>query len=232
LENWFKMIMFSIDKYYLIDDSKFYIYKITSPSGKVYIGQTTSPKRRFKCYKNLYCKGQLFLYNSFVKHGVFNHTFEVLETYNNDTDISILNDREIFYIKDYKNRGFELLNLDEGGRNARKSEETRKKLSNSRIGKYEGGLNPMYGKTHTADARLKISIANKGRKMTKENREKLTKIVSKPIIQYNKNGEFIREWNNAVEIAKELSFNSRVINSQARGLRKSAYGFIWKYKNS
>lgn len=226
------MIMFSIDKYYLIDDSKFYIYKITSPSGKVYIGQTTSPKRRFKCYKNLHCKGQLFLYNSFVKHGIVNHKFEILESYDNNINIDVLNDREVFYIKHYKNEGCDLLNLDEGGRNSRKSEETKKKLSEIRIGKYKGELNPMYGKSHTEEAKLKVSIANKGKKLTKENKEKLIKVISKPVIQYSENGEFIREWSSATEVTKELGFNSRVINSQARGVRKKAYGFIWKYKNS
>lgn len=223
---------FSIDKYYIIDNSKYYIYRITSPSGKVYIGQTTSPKIRFKCYRNVQCKGQIFLYNSFVKYGVCNHTFEILETYDNDTDISILNNSEVFHIKEHKNKGCELLNLDEGGRNACKSEETRKKLSEAKIGKYRGELNPMYGKSHTTNAKLKISIANTGRKQTRENREKLTKIVSKPVIQYNENGDFLKEWSSATEVARELGFNSRVINSQARGLRKKAYGFIWKYKNT
>lgn len=222
----------SVDKYYLIDNSKFYIYKITSPSGKVYIGQTTHIKLRFKAYKYLSCKGQNRLYKSFVKHGVQNHTFEIIEKFNSDIDVSILNDREIFYIKDYKDKGFTLLNLTDGGLNCRKSEETRKKLSQAKLGKYKGELNPMYGKTHTADVRLKISNINKGRRMTKENRENLTKIVSKPVIQYSKNSEFIKEWDSATEVTKELGFNSRVINSQARGLRKTAYGFIWKYKNT
>lgn len=222
----------SINEYYLIDNSKFYIYKITSPSGKVYIGQTTSIKLRFKSYKNIGCKGQSFLYNSLMKHGVANHKFEILESYNNDTNISILNDREVFYINDYKEKGYKLLNIEEGGRNALKSEQTKKKLSESKIGKYKGELNPMYGKSHTSEVRLKISIANKGRKPTKENKEKLFKAVSKPIIQYTKNGDYIKEWNSATEVTKELGFNSRVINSQARGLRKTAYGFIWKYKNT
>lgn len=222
----------SIDKYYLIDNSKFYIYKITSPSGKVYIGQTTHIKLRFKAYKHLNCKGQNRLYKSFVKHGVQNHTFEIIERFDSDIEVSILNDREIFYIKDYKDKGFALLNLTDGGLNCRKSEETRKKFSQAKLGKYEGELNPMYGKTHTLETRLKISIINKGRKLTKDNKDKLIKSISKVLIQHDIEGNFIKEWNSATEAAKELGFNSRVINSQARGLRKTAYGFIWKYKNT
>lgn len=223
-------MIFSIDEYYLLDNSKYYIYKITSPSNKIYIGQTTSPKIRFKSYKNLNCKGQSYLYHSFLKYGIKNHVFEILESYNRDIDISLLNDREIFYIKDLKDKGFILLNLDLGGRNSPKSEETKKKLSLIKKGKYKGEKNPMYGKHHDESVKLKISLVNKGRKMSKENREKLTKIVSKEILQYNKEGVFIKEWSSSTQVSKELGFNSRVINSQARGLRKSAYGFIWKYK--
>lgn len=223
-------MIFNIDKYYLIDNSKYYIYRIISPTNKVYIGQTTSAKFRFKSYKNAQCKGQRLLYRSFIKHGVLNHRFEILETYNNDTDISILNDREIYNIKKHKDFGYKLLNLSEGGRNAKKSEETRKKISQSNIGKSAGKLNPMYGKTHSSETKLKISICNKNRKMKKEVREMLTKKVSKPIIQYTITGDYIKEWNSAVEVSKVFGYNSRVINSQARGLFKNAYGYIWKYK--
>lgn len=46
------------------------VYKITSPSGKVYIGQTINYKVRYAKYNNLNCKQQLRLYNSFIKNGV------------------------------------------------------------------------------------------------------------------------------------------------------------------
>ena len=54
------------------------IYKITSPTGKVYIGSTLDSKRRFYQYSSLNCESQPKLYNSFRKHGVDNHTFEIL----------------------------------------------------------------------------------------------------------------------------------------------------------
>ena len=56
------------------------IYKITSPSNKVYIGQSVNIQKRFRDYKSLKrsIKQQPRLYNSFVKYGVNNHLFEIL----------------------------------------------------------------------------------------------------------------------------------------------------------
>lgn len=54
------------------------IYKITSPSGRIYIGQSEDINRRFHQYKKLNCKKQWLLYKSFVKYGVDNHIFEII----------------------------------------------------------------------------------------------------------------------------------------------------------
>jgi predicted GIY-YIG superfamily endonuclease len=45
------------------------IYKITSPSEKVYIGQSRNIQRRVKNYKRIDCKQQTILYNSINKYG-------------------------------------------------------------------------------------------------------------------------------------------------------------------
>lgn len=54
------------------------IYKITSPSQRVYIGQSINIEKRFKAYFGLNCKGQKLLYKSFLKYGVKTHIFEVV----------------------------------------------------------------------------------------------------------------------------------------------------------
>lgn len=70
------------------------IYKITSPSNKVYIGQSINIDRRFKNYKSIsQTKGQVMLHNSFKKYGVENHIFEVVE----ECSIELLNERERHY---------------------------------------------------------------------------------------------------------------------------------------
>lgn len=55
---------------------------------------------------------------------------------------------------------------------------------------------------------------------------------SKAILQFTKNGDFIREWKNAYEVERELGYSASYINSAAKGTahRKSAKGFIWKRK--
>ena len=77
---------------------KGYIYKITNPSGKVYIGQTVDLKVRKNKYKYINCKNQTRLYRSLLKYGWENHIFEVLETIDivNNEDLNIL---EIKYIE-------------------------------------------------------------------------------------------------------------------------------------
>lgn len=54
------------------------IYKITSPSNKIYIGQSTNLQYRFKQYSRIECKNQTKLYNSLLKHGSTNHRFRSL----------------------------------------------------------------------------------------------------------------------------------------------------------
>ena len=55
------------------------IYKITSPSGKIYIGQSIDIEKRWAYYKTKKTNVQPKLQNSFNKHGVESHLFEILE---------------------------------------------------------------------------------------------------------------------------------------------------------
>ena len=82
------------------------IYKITSPTNKVYIGQSINIERRFKNYKSIsQTRGQVMLHNSFKKHGVNNHTFEIVE----ECIVESLNERERYWQEFY--------NVLEGGLN-------------------------------------------------------------------------------------------------------------------
>lgn len=92
------------------------IYKITSPTNKVYIGQTRDTNRRFRQYKNMRCKTQTKLYCSLISHGAENHIFEVIEECDEGAPWQELDEREIYYMTFYKEQGFELLNLAEGGK--------------------------------------------------------------------------------------------------------------------
>ena len=54
------------------------IYSVQSPTGKLYIGSSKNVERRWAYYKGLHCKGQTHLYNSLIKYGADNHTFQVI----------------------------------------------------------------------------------------------------------------------------------------------------------
>jgi group I intron endonuclease len=55
------------------------VYKITSPSGKIYIGSSINYKKRLTQYRGVSSKSQTILYNSFLKYGIENHIFEIVE---------------------------------------------------------------------------------------------------------------------------------------------------------
>ena len=52
---------------------------------------------------------------------------------------------------------------------------------------------------------------------------------SKIVIQYTKDGEFIKSWNCTHEVERKLGVRSSSVSACARGNIKSAGGFIWKY---
>ncbi len=75
------------------------IYRIISPSGKVYIGQTWNLKNRFSIYKNFekWTRRQPKLYHSLNKYGYNGHHFELIHELPKDVTQDVLNDYEIFY---------------------------------------------------------------------------------------------------------------------------------------
>ena len=55
--------------------------------------------------------------------------------------------------------------------------------------------------------------------------------TSKPVIQFTKSGEFIKKWKSLTDVHINLGYYQCNISSCCTGKRKSANGFIWKYKN-
>ena len=94
------------------------------------------------------------------------------------------------------------------------SEDTKKKIAESKIGnKYR------LGKRHSEKTKKKISESQMGNHNS----------PTKPILQYTKDWEFIREWVSASEASKVLGINNGHIVSCCKGKLKSAYGFVWTY---
>ncbi len=115
-----------------------YIYKLTAPNGKIYIGQTIRLKNRKSSYKNKRFKDSLKLWNSCKKYN-WNpiDTFEIIEECISGEEKYFLNQREIYWIKFYDSfkNGLNCTCGGKGNLGRIPSAETRKKMSEARIGK-------------------------------------------------------------------------------------------------
>ena len=136
------------------------IYKITSPTNRIYIGQSINIEVRFISYKKLKCKGQIRLYESFLKHGIENHIFEILE----ECDILLLNERERHYQDLFlviSRKGLNCRLTKSSDKSGKLSDETKKKLS-------------IAAKNISTEVRIKRSINRTGRKHTAESLIKMS----------------------------------------------------------
>jgi hypothetical protein len=59
---------------------------------------------------------------------------------------------------------------------------------------------------------------------------KLQQKCRKTVLQYTKSVEFIKEWESAAAAGNALGTNNSHITTCCKGNRKSAGGYIWKYK--
>lgn len=87
--------------------------------------------------------------------------------------------------------------------------------------------------TYTQESRDKIKNSNKKHyEKGSERNKKLSISQSKPIIQYDKNMIFLKEWNSITEACLELNGHPKDsgIGQVCNGKRKTAYGYIWKFK--
>jgi group I intron endonuclease len=198
------------------------IYKITSPTGKIYIGQSVDIEKRWKYYYTLNCKGQTKIYNSLKKYGPENHMFEIIE----ECLENFLEEKETYYKIKY-NTLTEGLNCRIDGKFGYDSQETKEK---KRICK----LNNSYATGHVKSLDTKTQISESLKKLnfysSPERTQKLSKSKSIPVFQFDLEGNFIKEWESAKYAAQILKnkFNGSDIRACIRGTQKSAYGYLWK----
>jgi group I intron endonuclease len=104
------------------------IYKITSPSNKVYIGQSIRIEGRLADHRNCSNK-QIALYRSFTKYGYENHSFKIVHELPKDVDKETIDRYEQIYMDAYRDCGILLLNSKEAGSRGTLSKESRDKIS-------------------------------------------------------------------------------------------------------
>jgi len=230
-----------------------YIYILTSPSGKSYIGQTIdSIKKRFAQHQRTKscCTA---IHNAIKKYGWENLEKDWYECPDDDLDV----DEELL-IREMGTLAPGGYNLKEGGGNGKLSEETKEKISiaqkgcrNSMFGKgymISGEKHYLYGKHHTEEVKQKISKSGLGKTRTDETKQRISKankgersslygktgannVNSRKIYQYDLQGNFIQTFSSCNESAQSLSKKSHSLIARcARGERNTAYGFKWSYE--
>ena len=201
-----------------------YIYLITNQiNNKKYVGKTTkSIKERWeehlKDSKKEKCEIRP-LYRAIRKYGIENFTIEEIEKCN----IISLSEKEQYWIKYY--------NTYEDGYNATLGGDGSILLDYDEIIK-------VYLTTHNASevARVLGCCKDSVYKILKANdipiysAGDVTKIkTSKRVAQYDKNGNFIKEYPSYSDAELAMGNTQRHICDVANGKRKSAYGFIWRW---
>ena len=209
------------------------IYKITSPIGSVYVGQSINIERRFRIYKNGTCKSQRLLNGSFEKYGAKNHSFDIITEC---LEIE-LNELERYYQEIYNVLGSKGLNCVYTKANKRRvvlSDDTIIKKRNSAL-----------GKVTSIETKLKLSIARIGKKHSEEtkNKMKLAKLnmsleTKEKLIKHykerkNKSCKIVLDTQTGIfyESAKEASLYSiykyDIITNYLNGKRKNKTNLIY-----
>lgn len=186
------------------------IYKITSPTGKVYIGQSVNIERRHRDYKYMGCFRQLKIYHSLKKYGYAAHKFEALVTVAYSPNIKeTLNKLEAGYIAMFKSDSLDGLNIQRGGDAGSISDATREKMRLSHLGKT-------------------ISISHR-QAFSESNRRRV-----RPIVQLTKSGEFVAEYCSITEASLLTGITTATLTSvcKKRYGAKTAKGFNFEYKEN
>lgn len=212
------------------------IYKITNPSGKIYVGKTYDLRKRINCHKCSAKKNKnIILYNSIKKYGWGNHKLEVIE----DLEDELLNEREIYWIKEldtYRHDNPNGMNMTKGGDGQRSTWMQNEKRRKAQSELYSKEGNPFYGKKHTEET--KKILAEKASKRQRERNATVPKWgaekgrlkVIKACVVYNNKGEFVGEYDSLVNCAKSLNIHRASVTDSL--LYKSwVYGkYLIKYK--
>lgn len=224
------------------------IYKITSPTGKIYIGKAVNFATRYATYRNRLAEGQSALHNSFLKHGFEAHSFEILET----APVDKLIELEIKHIQEYNSfakSNENGLNLTKGGdgtlgrvdsketkerraashRGSKRSEETRERMSLAAKGKPKNYSPEELEKKKT---RFLGNTINLGKKQPPELIAKRIETMGSKgeILQLNDAGELVKKWPYSFTvIAKSLKCDPTTIRQGvlSNGTKKLK-GYYWK----
>jgi len=201
------------------------VYKHTSPNGKVYIGITCrNPEYRWNHGRG-YWQNRYFT-SAIQKYGWDNFSHEILVSGLSKEEAEA---KEVELIARYDSTNRERGYNHELGGNAlgKTTEETRRKISQSRKGKCVGEKHPMYGKHLSEESRKKLSMANLGKRRirTEEHCRKISEVRCKPIVCI----ETGTTYRSGLEAEEQTGISRGNICGCCTGKRKTAGGFTWRY---
>ena len=164
---------------------------------------------------------------------------------------------EKYYIYLFDSWKYDLTNVRSGGSGITvHSDDTRYKIARALVGKKRGPrptevklkiskshIGIGLGSNRTLEEKAKISMGLKiaysegrrsaswsGKQLSPAHNQKIRAALKKPVYQYDKAGNFLKEWPSATDIGIELGYNPSSIGQCCRGTLRSSKGFIWKYK--
>ena len=202
----------------------YFIYKHTTPDGKVYIGVTSrTPEERWK--NGTSYKENEFFTKAIEEFGWENIKHEILF---NIEDKNEAGKKEKELIATYNSCNLDYgYNIEPGGFSKYShSEYTRRKISEN----LKGDKNPRFGKKFpnqkygycgkmTVAERLNRSLSHKGQ----------VPVNKRKVCQYSKSGEQISLFESITEASKVTGITISNIYRCANGERKTAGGFLWKF---
>lgn len=193
------------------------IYKIQNEiDGKVYIGSTLHFRKRMSehyCQLNRNKHHSLYLQNSFNKYGVDSFNVYIIE----NCTLDILHSRELFWITQFNSTdrlfGYNIVECELIPSYGPRSEQHKANISRS-----------LTGRKLTLTTKTNMSNSRIGRFKGKDS------FVSRPVIQYDKKGNYIQEFNTITEASLYTGISRTGINNNLSGLSKSSGNYIWTYK--
>jgi hypothetical protein len=108
------------------------------------------------------------------------------------------------------------------------SDESKQKMRNAKLGiqQSEEHIKNRTGKLKGMKRNLEV------RSKMSSSVPKLKPFLYKPVLQYDLEGNFIKEWESATTAALFLNKQNGNIVECLKGKKKKAYGYIWKYKEN
>jgi group I intron endonuclease len=177
------------------------IYKYTSPSGKVYIGQTINEKSRKYQHKNKTPKSNTYFGNAIKKYGFENFTYEVIIKFNPTSDRiklkRVLDKLEQRYIKLYKSDIAEFgYNLNKGGNGNLGYKHTKEMKQYLKT----------IPKTDKQLRNLKSGQCRKDRTISEETKKKMSDVRKnkKGVLQYDLKLNLINTFSSIADAAKSI----------------------------